>query len=102
VAAALLAGSALAAKPKQKTAVFRGEVVRFDSVSITVRDAKQPLRLHTFTYTAKLREKIIKMLETGGYQYGTKVKIRYLPGRNVAVSIHGKVSKRKHPSGKRK
>jgi hypothetical protein len=102
VAVALVAGSALAAKPKQKTAVFRGEVVRFDSVSITVRNAKEPLRLHTFTYTAELREKIIKMLETGGYQYGDKVKIRYVPGQNVAVSIHGKVSRPRHPSGKGK
>jgi hypothetical protein len=102
VLAALVVTSALAAPPKPKTAVYRGEVVRFSSISITVHTQAEPLRLRTFTYSAKLREQVIKMLETGGYQYGDKVKIRYLVGEDVAISIRGKASQHRRHSGKQK
>lgn len=93
IVAALLTASSLCAGPKQKTAVFRGEVVRFNSTAITVRSAQEPLMLHTFTYAPKLREKVIRLLETGGYEYGEKVKVRYVPGTETAVAIHGKTTK---------
>ncbi len=102
VLAATLAALALAvcpvaranAKSKAKLLVYRGAVVHFDSVSITLRDPKEPLMLRTFSYSLALREKVAKLLETGGYEYGQIVRIRYAPGTNVALAILGKPKKK--------
>lgn len=88
----MLAAGSLLAGPKEKTAVFRGEVVRFDSTSITVRNPRMPLMLRTFTYSPKLRENVARILETGEYPYGEMVKVRYVGG-DVAVAIRGKAVK---------
>lgn len=90
--AALLAAGSLLAGPREKSAVFRGEVVRFDSTSITVRNPRMPLLLRTFTYSPKLREKVARILETGEYPYGEMVKVRYVAGE-VAVAIRGRAVK---------
>jgi hypothetical protein len=82
------------AKSKPKLLVYRGAVVHFDSASITLRDPKNPLMLHTFSYSLALREKVAKLLETGGYEYGQIVRIRYAPGSSVALAILGKPKKK--------
>lgn len=101
VLAATLAALALAVCPvalatrksRTKTVVYRGAVVHFDSVSITLRDPKDPLLLRTFSYSLALRERVAKLLETGGYEYGQVVRIRYEPGTSVALAILGKPKK---------
>lgn len=89
---ALVAGAQPSPR-KPKPALFRGEVVRFDSAAIVVRDRKNPVVIRTFTYSPALRKKVEKQLETGGYPYGERVKIRYEPGTRVALRISGKPPK---------
>jgi len=77
-------------------------VLRFNSVAITVGSLQDPRIIHTFTYSPAVRKKVEKMLETGGYQYGDRVKIRYRPGSSVALAISGKPSKPARRTRKRK
>jgi hypothetical protein len=77
----------------QKPIWLKAEVIRFDSNSITVREAADERMIHTFTYAPTAQAAVQKALNTGGYQYGDKVKIRYKQGQTVALAIHGKASK---------
>jgi hypothetical protein len=72
---------------------LKGEVIHADNNSIMVRDEKSALTILTFTYTPELRDKMQQILDGGGYQYGDKVRIRYLPGQTVAQDVRGKPSK---------
>jgi hypothetical protein len=72
---------------------LKAEVVRFDRNSITVRDSSDELKILTFTYAASAQLQVEKSLDQGGYQFGDKVKIRYVPGQSIALAIHGKPSK---------
>jgi len=88
------AKSAFPAKGASSKPVWlKGEVVRADGQSVTVRERDNPLALHTFSYGPNIQEKMWKLLEHGGYQYGDKVSILYQPGQTVALKIHGKPSK---------
>ena len=51
--------------------------------------------LHTFTYSPAIRDKMQKIFNAGGYQYGDKVVIWYKSGTDVALKIKGKPSKTK-------
>ena len=97
-----LAAGAWAFPRQSKSALLHGTVIRFDSVAITVRSPGDPRVVRTFTYAPPLRKKVGKLLETGAYQYGDRVKIRYQPGTSVALAIWGKPSQRIRGPGKRK
>ena len=76
-----------------KPVKFLGEVLFSNAQSITVR-SRQDLRIiRTFTYASGIRDKMLQILEQGGYQYGDKVEITSEPGRDVALRIKGKPSK---------
>jgi hypothetical protein len=72
---------------------LKGEVIHADNNSIMVRDEKSALTILTFTYAPELRDKMQKILDSGGYQYGDKVKIRYQMGQTVALDVRGRPSK---------
>ena len=72
---------------------FKGEVLHADAVSILVRDRKDSRFIRSFTYSAKVKEQMDKILARGGYQYGDKVEIRYQVGQDVALAIKGRPSK---------
>ena len=105
VAAALLAAAAPlcaqvdTSKPitvktvKPKLERFQGEVVQASAISITVRSRENERVVRSFSYSPELREKMQRVLEGGGYQYGDKVDIRYEAGSDVALRIKGKPSK---------
>lgn len=78
---------------KPKLVKFKGEVLRCDYVSITVRSRENERLLRTFTYSPGLRGKMHKILDKGGYQYGDKVEIESEPGSDVALRVKGKPSK---------
>lgn len=65
------------------------EVLHADQLSILVREEENGMNIHTFTYSDKTREKIQAVLDAGGFQYGDKIKIRYLPGKTEALDIKG-------------
>ena len=81
---------------KQKAAKpvwLKAEVIHADQLSLLVREEDNGLNIHTFTYSDKAREKIQAVLEAGGYQYGDKIKVRYMPGKTEALDIRGGPSK---------
>jgi hypothetical protein len=85
-------------QPKTQLIWFKGEVLHADRNSIIVRDRQDPRFVRTFTYSPKAKEKMDRILENGGYQYGDKVKIRYQAGQtgsnqDVALDIKGRPSK---------
>lgn len=97
-----LAASAWASPRKAETAVFRGEVVRFDAAAITLRSTRDPRIIRTFTYSPAEHAKVEKLLETSSYPYGDRVKVRYRPGTSVALAIIGKpVKLSRHPRERR-
>jgi len=69
------------------------EVIKADQLTILVREEANSMNIHTFTYSDKAREEIQAVLNAGGYQYGDKIKIRYLPGKTEALEIRGAPSK---------
>lgn len=72
---------------------LKGEVIRVDDYSMTVRERENPLALHTFTYAPRVQPMIWKIQGGAGYQYGDKVSILHEPGQTVALKIHGRPSK---------
>jgi hypothetical protein len=72
---------------------LKAEVIHADQLSLLVREEDNGLNIHTFTYSDKAREKMQAVLDAGGYQYGDKIKIRYMPGKTEALDIQGDPSK---------
>lgn len=81
-------------KQKPTKAVWlKAEVIHSDRNSIMVREQATERAIHTFTYDDKIKDKMQKIADDGGYQNGDKIKILYMPGQTVAMKIHGKPSK---------
>jgi hypothetical protein len=76
-----------------KASWLKAEVIHADLHSITVREQSNDLMVHTFTYSQQLQPQIEKVMDAGGYQYGDAVSILWVPGKTVALKIHGKPSK---------
>jgi hypothetical protein len=72
---------------------LKAEVIHADQLSLLVREEDNGLNIHTFTYSDKAREKMQAVLDAGGYQYGDKIRIRYMPGKTEALDIQGDPSK---------
>jgi hypothetical protein len=88
------AGPPVATKQlRSKPIWFKAEVVHFDQNSIVVRQVGNELDIRTFTYAASAQPQVTKALAKGGFQYGDKIRIRYISGGTVALSIRGKPSK---------
>ena len=84
----------IAVKQKAVKPVWlKAEVLHADRLSMMVRDEANGMNIHTFTYSDKAREMMEAVLKAGGYQYGDKIKIRYMPGKSEALEIRGEPSK---------
>lgn len=79
--------------PKVKLDIFKGEVIRMNTVSIIVRDPKNSYIVRTFTFSPGVAKKLQPLIDKGGYQSGDRVTIKYAAGSTVAQSISGKASK---------
>ena len=71
---------------------LRAEVIHADQNTIIVRETGDEMKIHTFTYADKAKDKMSNILEQGGYQSGDHVKIRWIPGTSEALDIKGKPS----------
>ncbi|HJZ51291.1 MAG TPA: hypothetical protein VJ228_03775 [Candidatus Acidoferrales bacterium] len=71
---------------------LRAEVIHADQTTMIVREAGNEMKIHTFTYADKAKDKMSNILEQGGYQSGDHVKIRWIPGTSEALDIKGKPS----------
>jgi len=69
------------------------EFLHADNNSMVVSEQGNERMIHTFTYSPEVKAKMQQIINSGGYQYGDKIKIRYIPGTTVALKIHGKPSK---------
>jgi len=72
---------------------LKAEVIHADAVTLIVREEQNGYAVHTFNFSSDLQPKMQAMLDKGGFQYGDKVSILYMPGQTVALRIHGKASK---------
>jgi hypothetical protein len=79
--------------PKKKKEKFKGQVLEFNKWFIKVRSQENRYEVRTFNYSLQVREKMRKVLDQGGYQFGDKVTIEHEPGSDVALRIKGKPSK---------
>jgi hypothetical protein len=83
----------MARQASQKPVWLKVEVVHFDQNSMIVRVVGQQTHVLTFTYATSAQPQVQKVVDKGGYQYGDVIKVRYVPGTNVALRIHGKAHK---------
>lgn len=82
--------------PKKKTPSgtwMDGEFLHADNNSMVVSQQDNERTILTFTYSPEVKAKMQKIIDSGGYQYGDKIKVKYAPGTTVALKIKGKPSK---------
>ena len=72
---------------------LKAEVIHADAQTIIVREQKNGMMIHTFNFSPEMKDRMQAILDSGGFQYGDKVGILFMPGQTVALRIHGKPSK---------
>jgi hypothetical protein len=77
----------------QKPLKFDGQVIAANVATITVRSRENAMLTQTFSYSPAVRDRMIKILNKGGYQFGDKIVIHYTPGTTTAIKLQGKPSK---------
>jgi hypothetical protein len=85
-----------AVKPKPKPTgldKFEGFVMHANNAQITVRAKGNDMAIRTFPLSEAASEKMQKIIDKGGYQYGDKVTIYYVPATSQAIKFKGKPSK---------
>jgi len=85
-----------AVKPKPKPTgldKFEGFVMNANNAQITVRAKGNDLAIRTFPLAQAASDKMQKIIDKGGYQYGDKVTVYYLPATSQAMKFKGKPSK---------
>jgi hypothetical protein len=80
-------------RPQTGMQWMKAEIIRADARSMLVREQDNERAIYTFTYSDQLQPHMQKISDAGGYQNGDHVKILYVPGKLVAVKVHGKPSK---------
>jgi hypothetical protein len=81
--------------PKPKKDKFKGTVVVANRAQFTVQSSQNQRVVRTYKYSPKAWEKMVQVIDRGGYQFGDKVEVISLPGSDVALEIKGKPSKSK-------
>src|ERR1700722_3822958 len=66
---------------------LKEQVIHADGHSMMVSEQTNGMMIHTFTYSPQLQDKMQRVANEGGYQYGDKVKILYQPGGTVALKL---------------
>lgn len=80
-------------KPKPGIAKFEGFVMNANIAQISVRAKGNDLAIRTFPLSQAAADKMQKIVDKGGYQYGDKVTVLYDAITERAVKIKGKPSK---------
>jgi hypothetical protein len=85
-----------AVKPKPKNTgldKFEGFVMHANNAQITVRAKGNDMAIRTFPLSQAASDKMQKIIDKGGYQYGDKVTVFYEPATLKAIKFKGKPSK---------
>ena len=72
---------------------LKAEVIHADAVTLIVRERDNGMAIHTFNFSPDLQPRMQAMLDKGGFQYGDRVSILFMPQQTVVLRIHGKPSK---------
>jgi len=72
---------------------FQGYIVHANAAQVTVRDKVNETTLQTFPLSQAVAEKMQKIVDKGGYQYGDKITVYYDPQTHTAMRIKGKPSR---------
>jgi hypothetical protein len=80
-------------QPKPKLEKFKGHVLSATIAAIIVQSSENEKMVRTFQYAPAMRDKMLAIIDRGGYQHGDMVTVFTEPGSNVAVKIKGKPSK---------
>ncbi len=82
-------------KPKTQSQYqkFQGTVMHANPAQITVRGLENQLVVRTFPLSRDASDKMLHIIDRGGYQYGDKVTVLYDPVTQQAVKIKGKPSR---------
>jgi hypothetical protein len=72
---------------------YKGRVLAFNMAVIIVQSVDNEKMVWSFQYSPELRQHVVDLLNSGGYQYGDKVQVYCNPGTTVAVRLKGKPSK---------
>ena len=85
-----------AVKPKPKptgTVKFEGYVMHANVAEVTVRAKGDDLAIQTFALSQPVAEKMQRIIDTGGYQWGDKITVYYDSQSHQALKIKGKPSR---------
>jgi hypothetical protein len=84
-----------AVKPKTTNGLarFQGTVMHANIAEITVRAKDNELSIRSFSLSQPAADKMQKIIDKGGYQFGDKVTVFYDPSNLKAVKIKGKASR---------
>jgi hypothetical protein len=85
-----------AVKPKPKQTgldKFEGFVMHANNAQITVRAKGNEMAIRTFPLSQAASAKMQQIIDKGGYQYGDKVTVYYVPATSQAIKFKGKPSK---------
>ena len=85
-----------AVKPKPKPTgldKFEGFVMHANNAQITMRAKGNDMTIRTFPLSQAASEKMQKIIDKGGYQYGDKVTVYFEPATSKAIKFKGKASK---------
>jgi hypothetical protein len=85
-----------AVKPKPKQTgldKFEGFVMHANNAQITVRAKGNDMAIRTFPLSEAASAKMQQIIDKGGYQYGDKVTVYYVPATSQAIKFKGKPSK---------
>jgi hypothetical protein len=72
---------------------FEGYVMNSNVAQITLRAKGNDMAIRTFSLSQAAAEKMQKIVDKGGYQYGDKVTVYYDPTSKQAMKFKGKASK---------
>ncbi len=72
---------------------FEGFVMHANNAQITVRAKGNDMAIRTFPLSQEASDKMQKIIDKGGYQYGDKVTVYYVPATSQAIKFKGKPSK---------
>ncbi len=80
-------------QPKPKLEKFKGHVLSATIAAIIVQSSDNEKMVRTFQYSPEVHDKMLAIIQSGGYQHGDMVTVFTQPGSNVALKIKGKPSK---------
>jgi hypothetical protein len=87
-------GTSVVVKQKPAKAVWlRAEVIHSDRHTLIVREVGNGMEIHTFTFSARAKDKMEEVQDEGGYQTGDHVRVLWIPGSSEALNIKGRPSK---------